>query len=492
MVVFTRNPDWIEPMAAPSTANDFLPLVRDSGLIEEARLQGFLNRLGAEALAREPSQLAELLVRYGLLTNFQVQQLLQGKSKGFNLGPYTLLERIGAGSMGTVFLAVNKADGKRVAVKVLPPADAKDDTSRKRFAREFRSTCELNHPNFVRSFDSGEDKKVPYLVMEFVDGSSLQQIVGQSGPLNIHRAANYIKQAAQGLQYIHEQKLVHRDIKPGNLIVDRSGTVRILDMGLARFTQETGEMLTMGVIGTPDYLAPEQARDSHTVDIRADIFGLGGTFYFLLTGKTPLPEGSVTKKLLWQQTREPQPIHAIRPEVPAELEDVVFQMLAKDPDKRYQRPTDVIKALAPWTRGKIPPPTAAEMPQLSPAARGSLPTEMDLSPTAVSPRGRAAQAENDGRPSPTLRGKTGRADPEPKVVKGERVRNADNHPLSGSDMRVSKSKASDTLQTSSGLRSPDDPGTVTPRRRWSWLAVFAFLVGVVAVAWVLLGRYRIW
>jgi serine/threonine protein kinase len=229
------------------------------------------------------------------------------------------------------------------------------------------------------------DRNLHFLVMEYIDGPNLQEMVTQHGPLSVLRAAHYIRQAAAALQYAHEAGLVHRDIKPANLLVSRRGTVKLLDMGLARFSNQTGEVLTQGILGTPDYLAPEQVADSHTVDIRADIYSLGGTFYYLLTGATPFPEATVAKKLLWQKTREPEPICDIRPEVPRELAAVISTMMAKDRAQRYQTPEEIARALVPWTQTPIPPPAEHEMPRLSPAARSAANTMTDLSVTPIAP-----------------------------------------------------------------------------------------------------------
>jgi serine/threonine protein kinase len=212
--------------------------------------------------------------------------------------------------MGTVFLCEHTSMRRRVAIKVLPVAKAKDPSYLERFYREARAVAALDHPNIVRAYDIDQDEKLHFLVMEYVDGASLQEIVKRAGPLEPLRAAHYMCQAAFGLQHAHEAAgLVHRDIKPGNILVDRTGAVKVLDMGLARFFHDEEDVLTKkydeNVLGTADYLAPEQALDSHAVDIRADIYSLGATFYFCLTGKTPFSEGTVAQKLIWHQTRAP-------------------------------------------------------------------------------------------------------------------------------------------------------------------------------------------
>src|SRR5579871_89013 len=303
-------------MPAPTTIDEFLELVRKSGVVEDKRLATYVDKLrAAKMLPSEPGRLAGGLVQDGLLTRFQAEQFLQGKWRRFTIGKYKVLEKLGSGGMGNVFLCEHKLMRRRVAVKVLPTKGKEDTSSLERFYREARAVAALDHPNIVRAYDIDQDEDLHFLVMEHVDGSSLQEIVHRSGPLNPIRSAHYISQAALGLQHAHEvAALVHRDIKPGNIIVDRAGTVKVLDLGLARFFYDEDDLLTKkfdeNVLGTADYLAPEQALDSHSVDIRGDIYSLGGTFYFCLTGVPPFAEGNVAQKLIWHQTRQPKPIRA--------------------------------------------------------------------------------------------------------------------------------------------------------------------------------------
>lgn len=366
-------------MPTPTNIDEFLDLVQKSGIIEERRLTAYLDRLRASsALPADPTQLADLMLRDGLLTHFQREQLLQGRWKRFTIGKYKVLERLGAGGMGSVYLCEHKLMRRRVAVKVLPAAKAEDPAALDRFYREARAVAALDHPNIVRAYDIDQDGNLHFLVMEYVDGSSMQDIVKKVSPLDLPRACNYIRQSALGLQHAHEAAaLVHRDIKPGNILVDRNGIVKILDMGLARFFHDDEDELTKkygeDVLGTADYLAPEQALDSHGVDIRADIYSLGATFYYALTGRTPFSEGTVAQKLIWHQTRQPKPIRSFRDDVPEEVLAIIDRMMAKDRNQRYGSPQEVVDALAVWTQTPVPPPPESEMPQLSPAALGITP-----------------------------------------------------------------------------------------------------------------------
>src|SRR6516225_2698381 len=349
-------------MAAPTTIEEFLDLVRKSGVVDEKRLDVYWEQLRAAApLPADLGKLAGTFVRDGLLTHFQAEQFLQGKWRRFTIGKYKVLERIGSGGMGSVYLCEHKLMRRRVAVKVLPTAKAEDTSSLERFYREARAVAALDHVNIVRAYDIDQDDKLHFLVMEYVDGSSLQEMVKRGGPMDPIRAAHYIRQAAHGLQHAHETAgLVHRDIKPGNILVDRSGIVKVLDMGLARFFHDEEDILTKkydeNVLGTADYLAPEQALDSHGVDIRADIYSLGATFYFCLTGRTPFAEGTIAQKLIWHQTRQPKAIRGLRTEVPDEVVAIVDKMMAKEAGQRYQTPKEVMEALEPFTQTPIPPP----------------------------------------------------------------------------------------------------------------------------------------
>src|SRR5229473_4058603 len=356
-------------MPAPTSTQELIDLAKKSGVVEEKRLEAVLAKLRASnAFPTEPGKLAGVLVRDGVLTHFQAEQFLQGKWRRFNIGNYKVLERIGAGGMGSVFLCEHKFMRRRAAVKILPASQSNDPSALERFYREARAVAALDHPNIVRAYDIDQDDNLHFLVMEYVDGASLQEIGKKSGPLDVLRACQYMYQSAKGLQHAHETAgLVHRDIKPGNILVDRTGVVKILDMGLARFFHDEEDVLTKkydeNVLGTADYLAPEQALDSHAVDIRADIYSLGATFYYCLTGRTPFNEGTVAQKLIWHQTRQPKSLKLLRPDIAPGMTAVVEKMMAKDPAQRYQEPREVIQALAPWTQGAIAPPPAMEMPQ---------------------------------------------------------------------------------------------------------------------------------
>ena len=362
-------------MPAPATVAELLDLVQKSGVADDSRLIPYLDKLKKQSgLPTEPAKFAGLLVRDGMLTYFQAEQLLQGKYKRFNLGKYKVLEKLGSGGMGTVFLCEHKLMRRRVAVKVLPSAKASDEASLGRFHREAKAVAALDHPNIVRAYDIDQDENLHFLVMEYVDGTNFQDLIKKFGPLDVVRACHYIYGVAVGLQHANEIGLVHRDIKPGNILLDRTGVVKILDLGLARLTLDTEDNLTKqydeNILGTADYLSPEQAEDSHSVDIRSDIYSLGATFYFLLTGSQPFPEGTIPQKLIWVRGREPKAIRAIRPEVPEEVAAIVAKMMAKNPDHRYLTPSEVMAALASWASTPIAPPPEREMPQLSPAISG--------------------------------------------------------------------------------------------------------------------------
>ena len=302
-------------MAVPASTDDFLDLVRKSELVESSRLDHYVDaHAGAEKLPVEPKKLARQLIKDGLLTKFQAEQLLLGKYKPFTInGKYRILERIGVGGMAIVYLCEHLVMRRQVAIKVLPTGLADSASTLERFRREARLAAALDHPNIVRTHDIDHDGPRPFLVMEYVNGRSFQEIVAARGPLPYLRAAHYVAQTALGLEHAHERGLVHRDVKPSNVLLDRDGVVKLLDLGLARFYEDNTDDLTQkygghkNVLGTADYVAPEQALDSHAADIRADVYSLGCTFYFLLTGAPPFSDcKSIGKKLMAHQNREPR------------------------------------------------------------------------------------------------------------------------------------------------------------------------------------------
>ena len=354
-------------MAIPQTCTEYIDLAERSELLEKDRLASFLVKCEEEgALPGSAKECSKALVKAGLLTGFQAKLLLSGKWKNFFLGgKYKVLDHLGTGGMGTVLLCEHRHMRRRVAVKILPRDKNQTAGSLQRFLREAQAIARLDHPNIVRAHDIDCESGVHFLVMEYVDGVSLHHLVETRGTLSIPRAVNYVCQAAMGLQSAHEANLIHRDIKPSNLLLDRFGVVKILDLGLVRFSQSNEQLTQMldskTVLGTADYLAPEQARDS-AVDIRADIYSLGALFYFLFIGKPVFDGGNVAHKLIAHQTKIPVAVNLLRPEIPVGVARVVASMLEKDLTRRPQTPNDVFEALRPWYQD-VPPPTDEELPE---------------------------------------------------------------------------------------------------------------------------------
>ncbi len=342
-------------MPKVTTVDVLVSLIRRSGLVDPDRLTQALGAFQAKQGGQTPTDpqlLADALVGEGLLTHWQCANLLDGRHKGYFLGKYKLLGHLGTGGMSTVFLAEHTVMHTRRAIKVLPKKRVNDSSYLERFHREARAAGALEHANIVRAYDVDNDGDTHYLVMEYVEGRDLQGLVADQGPLPYEVAADYVLQAADGLSHAHQAGLIHRDIKPANLLVDGKGTVKVLDMGLALSTQEDLASLTLAydekVLGTADYLAPEQALDSHAVDLRADIYSLGGTLYYLLTGHAPFPTGTLTQRLLMHQNKEPASIKVDRPDCPPALLEICRKMMAKQAAQRYQTAAEVSAALAQW------------------------------------------------------------------------------------------------------------------------------------------------
>ncbi len=336
----------------------FLELLKRSGLVGKDQLTRALTEIKAEGQTLEDAEaLANRLVDRGLLTRWQANKLLEGKSKGFFLGRYKLLGHIGTGGMSSVYLAEHTLMQRRVAIKVLPQKRVNDSSYLPRFYREARAAAALHHPNIVIAHDVDNDDDVHYFVMEYVDGRDLQVLVKEDGPLSYESAASYMAQAAQGLHHAHENGLIHRDVKPANLLVDKRGVLKILDLGLAQFAEEDLQgmaSLTIAheenVLGTADYLAPEQAINSHCVDRRVDIYSLGCTLYFCLTGHPPFPDGTLAQRIMKHHTQDAPSIRNERPDAPQALLDICAKMMCKNADFRYQTAEEVAEALSEWLK----------------------------------------------------------------------------------------------------------------------------------------------
>ncbi len=298
--------------------------------------------------------LSRALVKAGKLTPYQAAAIYQKKSRGLLVGNYIILDKLGQGGMGVVFKARHRRLGRVGALKILPPSFARDRDAVMRFRREVEAAGRLKHPNLVAAQDADEDRGVHFLVMDFVAGGDLDRIVRDSGPMEITQAIDCLIQAARGLEAAHAQGIVHRDIKPANLMLDKTGTIRVLDLGLARivdaanpFGKSTAGRLTQSgmYMGTIDYMAPEQAEDSHRVDHRADIYSLGCTLCYLLTGKEPFTGETMLKKLMAHMERPAASLRVVRPQVPAAIDAAYLKMMAKRPEDRPASMTEVVALL---------------------------------------------------------------------------------------------------------------------------------------------------
>lgn len=351
-------------MPAPVTIDRqaYLANLRQSGLLSDTQLAALEEQVPESARGRA---IARTLVERGLLTKFQAEQLLAGRTGGFFLGQYRILDLLGQGGMGRVFKAQHLTMKRIVALKVLSPNLLKTGRAQELFLREVRTAAQLAHPNIVTAHDANQVNGRYYLVLEFIDGPNLDQLVRDQGPLPIGQACDYIRQIALGLQHAHQLGMVHRDMKPANVLVqvavgaqgESYGVAKISDFGLARWHNRDGRAEdTSGtiharanvVMGTPDYLAPEQARDVHQADIRSDLYSLGCTFHYLLTGQAPFPGGSTMEKVIRHSTEPATPVEALRPDVPPAVAAIVRRLMAKDPAERFQTPAELVIALAPY------------------------------------------------------------------------------------------------------------------------------------------------
>jgi response regulator RpfG family c-di-GMP phosphodiesterase/tRNA A-37 threonylcarbamoyl transferase component Bud32 len=319
-----------------------------------------LARAAQEELSRwpDPNTFFARLVELGLLTSYQAGRLETGRDFGLVLGNYRILDRLGAGGMGVVYRAEHVLLRRPAAVKVLSLSPDQDTRLLLRFRAEMRAIGALRHPHIVAPLDAGQahssrpgEPVLHYLVMEFVDGPDLEQLVKTRGPLSVGKACEIGHQVASALAAAHARGLVHRDVKPTNILIAEGHIAKLLDFGLA---QDMRQRLTEpGVLlGTLEYMAPEQAQDAHTADIRADLYGLGGVLYWCLSGQTPFPStGQAPIEIARRMTQPPPSIRVYRPEVPAALDEVLARLMAPKPDDRYPDPQAVLRALMPFRGG---------------------------------------------------------------------------------------------------------------------------------------------
>jgi serine/threonine-protein kinase len=433
----------------------FLANVRRSGLLSAEQLAAVADRLPVTNRGRP---VARALAEMGLLTRFQAAQLLAGRSSGFLLGQYRILDSIGQGGMGHVFKAEHRTLNRLVALKVLAPRLLRTARAQELFLHEVRAAARLLHPNIVTAFDANQEGRRTYLVMEYVAGPNLQQLVRSRGPRPLGEACEYVRQVAEGLRYAHLKGMVHRDIKPANLLLQTEAlaaaasqpavapVVKISDFGLVRLTEPgakgdgepaAGEAHRGVLMGTPDYVAPEQARDGRQADARSDLYSLGCTFFFLLTGRPPFAGGNTLEKLVRHATEDVPPLERLRPEVPPAVAAVVRRLMAKRPEDRFPTAADLAAALAPFCRAALPSPVR---PPSSPFI--------------------------DGLATPA--GGTGHGGAPPEGAAGDDV-----SVLAGTVAPVSSATAPGTTHL------PSHPGGGPPTRRARWVGV-ALLVAAVA------------
>ena len=328
-----------------------------SGLVTEDHLRLAIAQWSQKNKSANPAgisdkKLASQLIKMKVVTAYQADQLMTGRSK-LNLGPYIITDWIGQGGMGQVFKAIHEMLGRESAVKVLPLHKTTPDAVAN-FRREIRAQAKLDHPNLVRVFDAGEDGNVQYMVVEYVPGTDLRRLVRTKGKLSVQQAANIIKKTADGLAHAHERNLIHRDIKPGNILVTPDGIAKLSDLGLAFHLNDQNDPRLGKIVGTADYLSPEQIKTPLDVTRVSDIYSLGCTLYYSITGKVPFPGGTAKSKARRHLEETPWHPRRFNEEVSDEFVDLIGDMMEKDPSERIQTAREVVERLAPWAADDSP------------------------------------------------------------------------------------------------------------------------------------------
>lgn len=424
------------PGMSSVTPKSFLGLLDQSGLVDREVLRASLAELSHKAAGRTLTleDLCAHLIEAGLITAWHAGKLKSGKFKGFFLGKYKLLGLLGSGGMSTVYLAQHTIFEQRRAIKVLPRNRLASKTYLERFYREGRAAASLNHRNIVRVYDIGQEGDVHYLVMEFVEGQDIYSRVKETGPLSFVEAVDFTIQALTGLNHAHENGLVHRDVKPANLLVTPDGTVKVLDLGLALFREEDSSLTVIHnekVLGTADYLSPEQAVDSHNVDRRADIYSTGCSLYYMLTGRPPFPDGTLAQRIARHQSIAPESVGKLRPETPRELVAIIEKMMEKKPENRFPDCKSAIEALRSVLESltdsaatslntqTTPPKRTSDEKKVTEEVKRQEPGDKKAKPTGSTPAGNkpAATRQQVGTTAAAPKSKPAPASPAPAAAK---------------------------------------------------------------------------
>ncbi len=381
-------------------ASRFYQAALQSGLIDEAGLAACFDLIPPEK--RTPDaidrRLARQAIASGRLTLWQAQQIMGGRSTGYKIDKYILLDLLGRGGMGRVYLAKDVRLNRRVALKILSQERMNNPRAIARFQREAKVGAQLQHENLVRVYDAGEANGVCYLVMEYIEGKNVGQLIGELGAIPWPTAARLARQISLGLEHARLKELIHRDVNPCNILVTKDGTAKLTDLGLAIDLNETDNVTRDGAtVGTFDYVSPEQARHSRSVDTRADLYSLGCTLYHMIAGRVPFPVASLPEKLYAHQLHDPDPLEEVAPDTPTALADVVRKMLRTQPEERYQPPLEAAQALEPfaiesgWTTTQSASASASGSVRVSKPAPASL-TAMSAAQPGSGPSARPADA----------------------------------------------------------------------------------------------------
>jgi len=343
-----------------SAVDNFLRQVLRSGLLDREQMQKTLRSLPKER-RDDVIAISDHLVAHRQLTRFQAYKLHQGISLGLMLGSFRILTPLGRGGMGSVYLAFDTRNNQHVALKILPPRAAKrEERLVARFQREMELSQKVQHPHLARTLETGVIKNVHYIAMEFIPGKTLFRMVSSQGTLLVARAAHLFAEVASALEQAHRQGVIHRDLKPSNIMVTPYDHAKVLDLGLA-YTEgeEVDDIEVVGgrgyIVGSIDYMAPEQTRDPTDIDGRADLYALGCCLYFTLTGRPPFPTGTNQEKVKAHRHETPTPIRSINPEVPETFAAIVNKLLAKAPGDRFASAAELGAVLASWRSGNERP-----------------------------------------------------------------------------------------------------------------------------------------